>query len=196
MVTPRTRSGCIGAAYLLLLLTVALIGGLSALIVNAAMNMSRRDAETALLDIGGDFERALLSYRMTTHSGRAARGPASLEDLLSSTAIDGQPLRHLRRIQEDPLTGKSNWGLIRGSDGSIAAIYSLAGGVPIKRVGFAPRGEEWFSNAQTYAGWCFGLSFADPADRFIWRTAKQVGCQMPPTMPRIFGVSSPHVLPI
>lgn len=166
---------------MLLLLLVAALGGLAALAVTAGANMARRGAEEALLAAGEDFERALLAYRTAPHFGRAAGGPKSLGDLLVERSPGGRIRRYLRRVHEDPLTGRADWGLVRASDGSIVAVYSKAPGVPIKRAGFAPRGEAWFAQAPSYSSWCFGLAYADSMDRHIWGEARLAGCQIPET---------------
>lgn len=168
-----------GGTYLMLLLLIALLGAVTAATVTAGARLSRQQAEHALLDIGEEYAQALAHYRATGVAGQRGRGPRSLQDLLGGEAKNGRVLRYLRRIYEDPLTGRAEWGLLRATDGSVAAVYSLAPGTPIKRAGFGVRGEGWFADAPSYAAWCFGLATADPSDRGIWLQAQEIGCRRP-----------------
>jgi hypothetical protein len=116
--------------------------------------MTRRDAEEHLLDIGTEFQRALLSYSRAG-GGLATRGPKTLEELLRDPRFPNVR-RHVRRIYADPLTGSSEWGLVRDPQGFIVGVYSLAPGRPIKASGF-PREFVDFEKAKTYPEWVFGL---------------------------------------
>jgi type II secretory pathway pseudopilin PulG len=148
-----------GFAYVLLLLAIALISIAATTAVSLGATMARRDAELQLLAIGAEFQRALNSYAGVPLGAAApvmpGRGPKSLEDLLQDSRAPGVR-RHLRQVYADPLTGKSEWGLVKDSQGTITGVYSLAQGTPIKRSGFdAP----WagFEEAQGYGQWVFGF---------------------------------------
>lgn len=145
-----------GFAYLLLLLAVALIGVAASAAVSLGATMARRDAEQQLLAVGAEFQQALRSYAGVPVGAvvpPGVRGPRSLNDLLKDPRVPGVR-RHLRQVYADPLTGKSEWGLLRDSQGFIAGVYSLSEGTPIKRSGFAP---EWstFDEAASYRQWVF-----------------------------------------
>ena len=144
-----------GFAYLLLLVALAVIGVASAASVSMGATMTRRAAEEELLAIGAEYERALVSYQMATPSGQLVRSPKSLADLLRDPRYPTTK-RHLRRVYADPLIGEESWGVIRAPDGTIAGIYSLAEGAPIKQAGFTDRWEG-FNEAKSYANWRFGL---------------------------------------
>jgi type II secretory pathway pseudopilin PulG len=140
-----------GFSYVILLIAVAVIGVGTTTAVQTGSQMSRRAAEAQLLYIGGEFQKALLSYS----AGAADAGPTELTELLKDRR---QPdlRRHLRRIYADPLTGSTNWGLQRSASGQITGVYSLAAGVPIKRAGFEA-GNESFEEARSYRDWVFGI---------------------------------------
>jgi type II secretory pathway pseudopilin PulG len=145
-----------GYAYLLLLLAVALIGVAAGAAVSLGATMARRHAEQQLLAVGAEFQQALRSYAGVSVGAvmpPGARGPRSLNDLLKDPRVPGVR-RHLRQLYADPLTGKSEWGLLTDSQGFIAGVYSLAEGTPMKRSGFAP---EWsaFDEAASYRQWVF-----------------------------------------
>lgn len=163
-----------GFAYVLLLIIVATIGLLSASSLSIGSQVTRRDAERELLAIGAEFEQALKSYAAASgSSGSPARGvgPRSLQDLMKDPRFPGLK-RHLRQIYADPLTGRVQWGLVIAPGGSIVGIYSSAEGIPIRRTGFEP-GQVSFTNAESYAGWIFGLPNASlPGTRKAVTTAE------------------------
>lgn len=149
MVKRRQR----GVALLLVLLALAVVGLISANALQAGAQVTRRDAEEELLAIGQAFRQAVLSYVNTT-PGQAVLGPRSLDELLRDPRVPGLR-RHLRQIPHDPLTGRSDWGLLKSPDGQIIGIYSLAEGQPIKRAGFEPA-QARFTDAPNYQAWVFG----------------------------------------
>ena len=175
---PNTfRSGKVsGFAYVLLLVIVATIGLLSAFSLSIGSQVTRRDAERELLAIGNEFEQALKSYAAVgVSAGGLARGvgPRTLQDLIKDPRFPGLK-RHLRQIYADPLTGRVQWGLVIAPGGSIVGIYSSAEGIPIRRTGFEP-GQVSFENAESYAGWMFGLPNASlPGTRKTVTTAESV----------------------
>lgn len=150
-----------GFAYVLLLVTIAVIGVGAAGAVSLGSAMARREAEEQLLAIGAEFERALYSYAAVPPSlpggtlPPGIHGPRDLEELLKDPRVPGVR-RHLRQVYADPLTGKAEWGLVRDSQGWITGVYSLAEGRPIKRSGWAGR---WvaFEGQETYSAWVFGF---------------------------------------
>lgn len=138
-----------GAAYLFLLFLLVLMA-VSALAVGTLEHYARiRSNEAELLRIGAEFRLALIRYRT---SAPPHVYPRSLEELLLDER-SGKALRHLRRIHVDPITGKSEWGLVR-EQGSIVGVYSLAEGRPMKTAGFDPDDAE-FEGAQKYSDWVF-----------------------------------------
>lgn len=125
--------------------------------------MARRDAERELLAIGAEFRHALRSYAgvpLQAIEPAAHRGPRSLDELLRDPRAPGVR-RHLRQIYADPLSGKTEWGLVRDPQGFLIGMYSLAEGRPITRTGFEPGGTG-FEDAETYRQWVFGLPAARP----------------------------------
>lgn len=142
-----------GFAYLLLLVAVAVLSIAAAGSITVGHSVSRRDAEQALLTVGEDFRAALASYGAVEGTG-VSQGPKELMDLLRDPRVPGIR-RHLRQIHVDPLTGRGEWGLVRGSGGQILGVYSLAEGRPIKRTGFEPN-QQGFDDAKSYVDWVFG----------------------------------------
>jgi type II secretory pathway pseudopilin PulG len=152
-----------GFAYIFLLIAVAIVAGASANALSEGSTAGRRHAEQELLVVGQAFEAALYSYAGQRNAVRPApsqnaiglQGPESLEELLLDPRVP-QPVRHLRKLYADPLTGGREWGLVRDIAGRIVGIHSLSGAAPIKMTGFPPPLAH-FEQASTYQDWVFGL---------------------------------------
>jgi type II secretory pathway pseudopilin PulG len=142
-------------ALLLLLIAVAVIGLASATVVQVGAQVSRRDAEEELVNVGQEFQRAIRSYVDST-PGQAVLGPRSLHELLKDPRVPGLR-RHLRGIPVDPMTGRFEWGLAKSPDGQIIGVFSLAEGTPIRQTGFEPPFAH-LNEARTYQGWVFGVA--------------------------------------
>jgi type II secretory pathway pseudopilin PulG len=149
-----------GFTYLGLLFAIAFLGLLTASAGEVWHVASQRDREEELLFVGQQFSNALASYRAATPV-EPKQFPRRLEDLLEDRR--GPTMRrHLRKIFVDPMTGGTEWGLVKVGDG-ITGVYSLAEGRPLKRANFSSEGAS-FSNANSYRDWRF-LATADSAGK-------------------------------
>jgi type II secretory pathway pseudopilin PulG len=140
-----------GFTYLTALFVVAILAGGLALAGTVWEQAAAREREAELLFIGHQYRRAIGLYYNST-PGAVKRYPQTLEDLLKDPR---QPAtqRFLRKLYPDPLGGKE-WGVVKGSDGGIAGVYSLSDARPIKVAGFKVR-DAAFEGAQKYADWKF-----------------------------------------
>ena len=142
-----------GFAYLTLLILVAVLGLVSATLVQLGAIVQRRIAEAALLEIGVAFGEALESYHNVTPAGQPD-APLQMQDLLRDPRFPGL-VRHLRRVYSDPITGKDDWGVvIAKEDHRIIGIYSRATARPIKIGNFDSR-FVGFAGKSAYADWQF-----------------------------------------
>lgn len=142
-----------GFTYIGLLILIAILGVISAASIQIGSILQRRIAEEALLDIGLEYQHALISYANATNNGQQSL-PRSLQDLLKDPRYP-KVMRHLRRIYDDPLTGKNTWGLIYAKDNNgIIGIYSLSDQKPIKIGNFSPSFTQ-FKNKTSYQDWIF-----------------------------------------
>lgn len=156
-----------GFAYVMLLVIVAVLSVFAAGSLQLGSQLSRQDAEQALLDVGGEFQRALYSYSgasapTSTGVGNTSvvseRGPRTIEELLR----DGRTAstkRHLRQIYADPMTGSTQWGVVKDPAGFILGIYSKSSERPIKKTNFDSV-QAHFEDAESYSKWIFGLPSA------------------------------------
>jgi len=144
-----------GFTYLGLIILVTIIGLVAASTLRVGAIAQRRQAEQELLDIGSEYIAALKSYAAVTPAGQSTL-PDRLDDLLLDSRFLAKK-RHLRRVYLDPITGKSEWGIVRGTLGAgsgILGIYSLAGGRPVKVDNFDTPFID-FKGKKSYAGWVF-----------------------------------------
>jgi type II secretory pathway pseudopilin PulG len=159
-----------GYAYLALLIGIAIIGVVAAGTIQLGALYQRRMAEKALLDIGDQFQRALLSYSDSTPVGQPTQ-PRSLDELVRDPRYPN-PVRHLRRIYADPMTGKADWVLVRSPNGqTIIGIHSASREHPIQLRQF-PERFRGFEDKRSYTQWVF-----------IARPPQQALGQRAPTLP-------------
>ena len=157
----RTAGHQRGLAFIALLLIIAVIGVIASSAVRLGAVSAQRSAEEALLDIGGEFQRALVRYAQATPNG-LPREPATLEALLRDPRYPGV-VRHLRQIYSDPLTGAPDWVLLRNAAGGIVALHSRSHRTPVKQAGFdRPLSHLASRQARTYQDWLFIGPSADP----------------------------------
>jgi type II secretory pathway pseudopilin PulG len=147
-----------GFTYLTALFVVAILAGGLALAGTVWEQAAQREREAELLFIGQQYRRAIGLYYDST-PGTVKRYPQALEDLLKDPR---QPAtqRYLRKLYPDPFGGKE-WGVVKGSDGGVAGVYTLSEAKPIKVSGFKVR-DASFEGAQTYAAWKFTHTPATP----------------------------------
>lgn len=144
---PRQRGFTLVGAVAL----VAILGIAAAATVGAGLALQKRAAEQELLAVGLEFKRGFKSYYESAVS--AQRYPSKLEDLLRDPRFPGIK-RHLRRIYADPITGRSEWGVIPAPGGGIMGVYSLAPGTPIK-IDLFDAELVGFEGKTRYADWHF-----------------------------------------
>ena len=113
-----------GFTYLiaLLLTGISAAGALAGAQVWSAAQQREKEAE--LIWIGNQFVQAIGAYYERT-PGTVKRYPEKLEDLVEDHRYLSVQ-RRLRRIYRDPITGTTNWGIVRAPDGGVMGIYSLS----------------------------------------------------------------------
>lgn len=148
----RADSGVV----LLALLIALVLGGIALMAAADVASVARQRArEQELLFVGDQYRKAILRYYMGAPAGMRRTLPAKLEDLLEDDRFP-KPVHHLRRLYPDPITGSTDWGLLRAAD-RIAGVYSLSDKQPLKQAGFEPVYEQ-FSGKAAYREWLFLIS--------------------------------------
>jgi type II secretory pathway pseudopilin PulG len=149
----RTSHRQRGLAYLALLIGIAIIGIAAAGTIQLGALYQRRMAEKELLYVGDQFQRALLSYADNTPLGLPTQ-PRTLGELVRDPRYPN-PMRHLRRVYADPMTGKADWVLVLSPNGqTIVGIHSASREHPIKLRQF-PERFRGFEDKRSYMQWVF-----------------------------------------
>jgi type II secretory pathway pseudopilin PulG len=149
-----------GVVLLALLLTLAL-GSIALMAAVDVWAITRQRAQEAeLLFVGNQYRLAILRYYFGAPPGTRRVLPTKLEDLLEDDRYP-MPVRYLRRLYPDPVTGSSEWGALREGE-RIAGVYSLSDKTPLKQAGFAP-GYEIFNGKSAYRDWVFAVDAARPS---------------------------------
>jgi type II secretory pathway pseudopilin PulG len=138
-----------GFTYVGLLLSVAIAGTGLAAYAELASHAGQREKEAELLFRGNAFQAAIASYYK-----KEQRYPKSLEQLLKDERYP-MPVRHLRKLYADPMTGAPDWALVEAPGGAgVMGVHSRSEAAPIKTGNFLLR-NQGFEEAKRYADWKF-----------------------------------------
>jgi type II secretory pathway pseudopilin PulG len=144
-----------GVVLLALLIALAL-GGFAVMAAVDVWSVARqRNQEQDLLFAGNQYRQAIQRYFAAAPRGTPRVLPESFEDLLEDKRFP-VPVRHLRRLYPDPMTGSPEWGVLMAGT-RISGVYSLSEKPPIKHDGFAPAYQQ-FSGLSSYRDWLFAIS--------------------------------------
>lgn len=140
-----------GFTYLAALFMVAVIGITLSVTAEVWSSVAKREREEELIFRGGQMRDAIKSYYYSSPGARVF--PREMNQLIKDPRFPGVK-RHLRRIYEDPMTGKPDWEAIKAPDGTIKGVRSLSEAEPLKKENF-PLGLEDFSGKSKYSEWEF-----------------------------------------
>jgi type II secretory pathway pseudopilin PulG len=141
-----------GFTYIGLLIVVAVMGMGLAAFGELYSRSGQREKERELLFVGNEYRQAIASYYQ-----KEKTYPRKLEDLLEDKRFP-MPVRHLRRLYADPITGSKDWGLIEPTEGGgIVGVYSRSEDGPIKSGNFSLR-DSSFEGKEKYKDWVFSYS--------------------------------------
>lgn len=147
---------------LLGLLIVLTLSGIALMAAVDVWTLQRqREREEQLIFVGNEYRQAILRYYFSAPSGSPRMLPSSLESLLEDDRYPN-PVRHLRRLYPDPITGDSDWGVVHAGD-RLAGVFSLSEAQPIKQAGF-PSVYENFTGTSSYREWIFAFKGAGRND--------------------------------
>jgi type II secretory pathway pseudopilin PulG len=145
---PGRRARAAGFTYIGVLLLVAMLGIAVTLVSELWYTAQKREKEQELLFVGNQFRRALAMY-----SANGGGNPKRLEDLLRDPRLPGVR-RYLRKIYRDPITGGTEWGLVKSGGDVIVGIHSLSAEVPLKQKEFSLADKD-FVGKRKYSEWVF-----------------------------------------
>jgi type II secretory pathway pseudopilin PulG len=151
-----------GFTYLGLLALIAIMGLILMTATRVWSFSEQRDKERQLLYVGDQFRNAIGAY-----FAFGSQYPLTLQQLLQDDRSP-VPRRYLRQIYRDPITGDTDWNLIKDPSGvGIMGVASKSKLVPIKRRRFADI-EFGFANKDCYCDWQFiySPSFGDGWHRY------------------------------
>jgi len=137
-----------GFTYVGMLIFVAIAAAGFAAYAQIASHASQREKEAELLFRGNAFQAAIASYYK-----KEQRYPQSLAELLEDKRYP-MPVRHLRKLYRDPMTGEPDWALIEAPGGGVMGVFSKSEQRPIKTGNFALR-HAAFEQAASYQDWKF-----------------------------------------
>jgi type II secretory pathway pseudopilin PulG len=130
------------------MMVVAIAGAGLAAYAELASHAAQREKEAELLFRGHAFQDAIASYYR-----KEQRYPQSLEALLEDKRYP-MPVRHLRKLYADPMTGEADWVLIDAPGGGVMGVRSRSEDAPVKTGNFLVKNQS-FEGAQRYADWQF-----------------------------------------
>jgi type II secretory pathway pseudopilin PulG len=138
---------------------VALMGIALAAVGEVWSTTAQRERERELLFVGGQFRQAIGQYYEA--SPGVKQYPRKLDDLIEDKRLPVLK-RHLRRIYLDPMTGKSDWGLVT-QDNQILGVYSLSKDTPLKIANFQAA-DASLADSTSYSQWRFVYAPLGSAD--------------------------------
>lgn len=113
-----------GFTYLAILALIAVLSLSLGAASEHIANINKREREAELAFVGEQYRNAIASYYQSPVGG-VKQFPDTLESLLlDKRSIN--PVRHLRRLYRDPITGSDQWGLVKTPTGQITGVYSLS----------------------------------------------------------------------
>lgn len=113
----------IGMAYLAVLFLIAVISVSLAVVSQHDATMQLREKERDWIFVGQQYQQAIKSYYENSPDG-IKKPPTKVEDLLLDRR-SLKPVRHLRKLYPDPLTG-GEWEIIRDEGDFIIGVYSAS----------------------------------------------------------------------
>ena len=129
-----------GFTYIAVLLATAILtAGLGMLIENWHTTL-RREREADLLNVGIQYQRAIMLYYEGSPTGRP-RYPRELKDLVRDERYP-TVRRYLRKLYPDPVTG-GEWAIMKAPDGGIMGVYSTSSDKPFRVRGASASYQDW-----------------------------------------------------
>jgi type II secretory pathway pseudopilin PulG len=140
-----------GFTYISLLFVIIVIGLILASTGQMWSTIVKREKEAELIFRGSEIRKAIGSYYK--RPGVLKVYPKDLKVLVEDKRLT-TAMRHLRKIYVDPMTGESDWELIKAPDGGIQGVKSRSEEEPYKKQNF-PEELKDLEGKLTYNEWEF-----------------------------------------
>ncbi|HEX9078486.1 MAG TPA: type II secretion system protein [Desulfuromonadaceae bacterium] len=145
-------NNCKGFTYLIALMLVMVMGIMLGIIGQSWRIVMQREREAELLFRGSQIKDAITRW-YTPRPGQPAAMPLrDLNDLLRDPR-SASTVRYLRRLYNDPITGKE-WSVISDPSRGISGVASTSQDKPLKVDGF-PDGLQDLAGKAHYSEWQF-----------------------------------------
>ncbi|HSZ16035.1 MAG TPA: type II secretion system protein [Terracidiphilus sp.] len=126
---PRRKRGERGLTLIELIVTVSILAILASAAVPVARFQVKRQRERELRRDLWEMRDAIDHYKDAADRGAfqtkvdSQNYPPDLDTLVNGVDVQGKKVRFLRRIPEDPMTGKTEWGLRSMQDDPTADTF-------------------------------------------------------------------------
>lgn len=137
-----------GFTYIGFMMAIAVMGAGLVAYGELASHAAQREKEAELIFRGEQYRAAIASYYK-----KEQRYPTALAELLEDKRYP-MPVRHLRKLYRDPVTGQDQWALVEAPGGGIMGVHSKSEEAPVKTGNFSIANQE-FEKAERYADWKF-----------------------------------------
>ena len=130
------------------LILLALMGAGLAAFSELTSFTVQREKEAELLFRGNQYREAIKAYY-----ARQKTYPKALAELVEDKRFP-TPVRHLRKLYADPMTGQPDWAIVEAPGGGIMGVHSKSEAAPIKTGNFS-LADKTFADTARYADWQF-----------------------------------------
>lgn len=159
----KVRPGYMAGFTFIGLMVIVSIMGIALLAVGELWSTAKqRDKEQELLFVGDQFRRAITAYYIHAPNKQQPY-PMTLEDLLKDPRYPTTH-RYLRKMYPDPITGSTEWGVLRKPNGGIYGVYSQSEATPLKQSNFRLADKD-FAGKPKYADWLFMHAPTQPSGK-------------------------------
>ena len=151
------------------LVAVMILGLMSGIAGSTWQTIVQRAKEQELLWRGNQYRQAIESYYKVAQGGASGLLPSNLDALLKDPR-SLSPVRHLRKLFPDPITGE-DWVLVKDPSGKISGVRSSSTQEPFKKSGFSEVNED-FEGKTSYSEWQFVFDVAAAKKKKVTTTQK------------------------
>ena len=151
-----------GFTYVVVLMMVLIVGIMLGAAGQVWTTVMKREREAELLFRGGQIRDAIERWKKPRPGQPPPRPITDLKDLLLDPN-SLQKIRYLRRLYQDPITGK-DWVIVKDPATGIIGVASSSEETPLKQGGFSEPFKD-FEGKTKYSDWQFVYRQTVPGTR-------------------------------